>query len=210
MTSIVRDAWAIVKGHWKVYLATNVVYYGLVIAGMVYVSTDPSVQQTLLESIGVAFSSGLLSFVGTAYTSGQVIWASAVTFLVNLFVGSLAEITLPSMIVPFVGLLMGILRAVLWGLALAPTSPRMAKIMIPHSLTLVLEGQAYILVLLAMFVQGKSFLWPRSEGTESHLQGYKIGLVKTAKIYILVILVLLLAAIYEALEVIYLVPLFTR
>jgi hypothetical protein len=41
MTSIVRDAWAIVKRHWKVYLAANIAYYSLVIAGMIYASADP-------------------------------------------------------------------------------------------------------------------------------------------------------------------------
>jgi hypothetical protein len=118
--------------------------------------------------------------------------------------------TLPSLFIPFSGFLMGILRAVLWGLLMAPTSPELAKIMIPHSLTLLLEGQAYVLVLLAVYIQGKAFLWPRSEGAVSHLQGYKVGLVRTGKIYVLVTLVLLVAAIYEAVEVIYVAPLFVR
>jgi len=73
--------------------------------------------------------------------------------------------------------------------------------MIPHSLTLVLEGQAYILVLLAAYLQGRAFLFPKSIGIDGHLRGYLEGLKRTGKVYLLVILTLIVAAIYEVLEV---------
>ncbi len=207
---IFKNAIAVVKQYWKTYVVVNVLYYGLTLACMIYVSTNPAVQQALMASAQAGFTSGPLAFVGEAYSGGQVIWTSFVTFLVNLILGTAIEITLPSLIIPFIGLLMGVLRAILWGLMLAPTTPEMAKMMIPHSLTLILEGQAYILALLAVFVQGKAFLFPKSEGTPSHIEGYKIGLVKTAKLYVLVIAFLLVAAIYEAVEVMYVVPLLVK
>ncbi len=204
--TLLRNAWGVVRDHWRAYLALNVAYYGLVLLGMAYVSTNPAMQQSLLSEAGSAFTTGPMAFVGTAYTSGQVITASAVTFVVNLLLGSLIFITLPSLIVPFSGVLMGAFRAVIWGLILAPTGP-MALVMIPHSLTLLLEGQGYILALLAVFVQGRALLWPRLEGAASHWQGLKVGLLKTGQLYVLVTLSLFVAAIYEALEVILLVPL---
>ena len=80
--------------------------------------------------------------------------------------------------------------------------------MIPHSLTLLLEGQGYILALLAVYVSGNTFLRPRSVGLNTHGEGYVNGLKQTGSLYVLVTLFPAVAAVYEALEVIYLVPLF--
>ncbi|HUW58856.1 MAG TPA: hypothetical protein VMZ92_19625 [Planctomycetota bacterium] len=107
--------------------------------------------------------------------------------------------------IPFSGLLVGGWRAALWGLILSPASPDMRLPMIPHLLTLILEGQAYVLTMLAAYVQGNAFLRPRSVGTESHWRGYWLGLKDSARLYLLIILVLAVAAAYEAVEVIYLV-----
>jgi hypothetical protein len=82
--------------------------------------------------------------------------------------------------------------------------------MIPHSLTLLLEGQGYILALLAVYVQGRAFLWPHSVGVEGHWKGYLEGLKRTGLLYTLVTITLLAAAIYEALEVILIVSLFSK
>ena len=79
--------------------------------------------------------------------------------------------------------------------------------MIPHSLTLILEGQAYILTMLAAYIQGRAFLWPKSVGLERRGQGYLEGLKRTGKMYVLVILTLLIAAVYEVIEVIIMIKL---
>lgn len=205
--ALLRGAWGVVRDHWRAYVAINIAYYGLVLVSMAYVTSNPALQQSLLSAAGSAYSTGPLAFVGSAYTSGQVIGASVVTFLVNLLLGSLVEITLVSLIIPFSGVLMGIFRAALWGLMLAPTSGEMARLMIPHSLTLLLEGQGYVLALLAVFVQGRALFWPRLEGAATHWQGFGVGLLKTGKLYVLVTLCLLVSAIYEAAEVILLAPL---
>jgi hypothetical protein len=80
--------------------------------------------------------------------------------------------------------------------------------MIPHSLVLLLEGQGYILAMLAAFVASKAFVRPEAYGMQGHLRGYVEGLRRGAWIYLLVVLVLAAAAVYEAFEVIYLAPLF--
>lgn len=110
-------------------------------------------------------------------------------------------ITLPSLVIPFSGLLLGAYRAILWGFLLSPTTPELRLVMIPHSLVLILEGQAYILAMLAAYVQGKAFLWPRSVGAATRRQGYGLGVKRSVRIYVLVVLLLAVAAVYEALEV---------
>lgn len=197
----------IIKDNRKAYIMINLVYYGLVAVGMVYVSFNPALQQTLINAVGASFNEGPLSAVGGAYGSGNVVQAMLLTFVVNLFAGSLLVITLPSLVIPFFGLLMGIYRAVLWGLLLSPAEPTLALAMIPHSLTLLLEGQAYILAIFAAYLLWRNFFWPRSAGLESRGKGYLLGLKQTGILYIGVVLLLVVAAVYEALEVIYLVPL---
>lgn len=39
--------------------------------------------------------------------------------------------------------------------------------LIPHSLTLVIELQAYVLLMLGAYVLGRHWIWPRSVGAES-------------------------------------------
>lgn len=127
------------------------------------------------------------------------------TFAINLILGSIVYITLPSLVVPFAGIPVGFLRAVGLGLILAPTSPELAQAMIPHSLTLVLEGQGYILAMFAAYLHWKGVLWPRRIGETRRSRAYMAGLRNTARIYVLVVLVLAISAVYEAFEVIHLV-----
>jgi hypothetical protein len=199
----IRSAWALVKEHKRSYLFFNILYYGLVVVFMGVAAFNPSVQDELLRAVGESFMTGPLAVVGEAYLNAEVFTAIALTFLVNLFIASLLSITVPSLVIPFVGLLLGVYRAILWGLLFYPGHPDMQVIMIPHSLTLILEGQAYILVMFAAWLQGRAFLFPQSAGVEGHLRGYVEGLKRTGKIYILVILTLLVAAVYEVIEVVW-------
>ena len=198
----IKSAWALVQENKRAYIVINVVYYGLVLIFMGVAAFNPALQDELLKTIGKSFMTGPLAVVGEAYVNAEVLTAIGLTFVVNLFLGSLAVITIPSLVIPFVGLLMGVYRAILWGLIFYPGHPDMQIIMIPHSLTLILEGQAYILALFGAYLQGRAFLWPKSVGLESHWQGYLEGLKRTGKIYLLVTITLIIAAIYEVIEVV--------
>jgi hypothetical protein len=111
------------------------------------------------------------------------------------------------MLVPFSGLLTGLWRAAAWGLLLAPVDPRLRWVMIPHSLTLLLEGQAYVVAMFAAYRLGAGFLRPRSVQVATAWEGYRAGVRNTVFLYSLVVLLLAVAAVYEALEVIFLAPL---
>jgi hypothetical protein len=208
MKNLIRSAWGLVQENRRAYIIINAVYYGLIIVGMVYVAFNQKLQEDLLNLTGASFMTGPLSFVGQAYVNARVFTAILATFFVNLFIGSFGTITLPSLIIPFSGCLIGIYRAILWGLLLSPANPDVRLIMIPHSLTLVIEGQAYILTLLAAYIQGRAFLWPKTVGLESRAKGYLEGLKRTGKIYLLVTLTLVIAAIYEVIEVVIMVKYF--
>ena len=203
----IQSAWALVKENKRAYIVFNILYYGLVLVFMGVAAMNPAVQDELIRVVGESFMTGPLAVVGEAYVNLEVLNAIGLTFVVNLLLASLLVITVPSLVIPFSGLLMGIYRAVLWGLIFFPGHPDMQVVMIPHSLTLILEGQAYILVMLAVWLQGRAFLFPQSAGVEGHLRGYLEGLKRTGKIYLLVILTLFVAAVYEVIEVVLLAQL---
>jgi hypothetical protein len=205
--NLLKSAWELVQENRRAYIVLNVVYYALVVIFMIYVAFNQPLQQSLLEAAGATFMTGPLSIVGQSYANAQVFKAILVTFVVNLSIGSFGSITLPSLIIPFSGILVGGFRAILWGLILSPASPDLRLAMIPHSLTLIIEGQAYILTMLAAYIQGRAFLWPNRIGLERRGQGYLEGLKRTGKLYVLVFLTLLIAAIYEVIEVVIMIKL---
>jgi len=206
----IKEAWEIMRQNRKVYIILNASYYGLVVIFMFVAAFNQPLQDSLLEGAEDAFTTGPLSLVGSAYSNAEVFLAITLTFVVNLVLGSFLEITLPAAIIPFSGVLVGIYRAILWGLLLSPAHPDLRLAMIPHSITLLFEGQGYVLAMLAAYVQGRAFLWPKTVGLERCRDGYLAGLKLTGKLYLLVILVLAVAAVYEVIEAVILAGVFSN
>lgn len=184
------------------YVVSNLVHYGLVACGMAYAAFDRSVQQSLLETVGTALTEGPLATVAEAYGTEQVVVAVALTVGINLAGGSFASITLPSLIIPFSGLLVAGIRAVTWGLLFSPQSVSgvtsgEAVIGVLFIGLVILEGQGYILAEMGAYLQGRALLWPQRVGAIGHRQGYWHGLKDEARSYVLVALALLVAAVYE-------------
>jgi hypothetical protein len=194
----------ILRDNRKLYLVVNLIYYGLVIAGAIVVWLNPWLQANLMSLVQESFETSLPGVV-EAYRGGHFLSAVLQTFTVNFFMGSLMVITLPACFFPPAGILVGFLRAFLWGLVLAPTTPQFALAMIPHGLTLLLEGQAYILAVFAACRLGQVLVWPESIGQTSRWRAYLAGLRETVLVYILVAVALLVSALWEAFEVIYIV-----
>ncbi|HSK83657.1 MAG TPA: hypothetical protein VK902_09710 [Rubrobacter sp.] len=200
----IRSAWSLVKEYRRAYLILNLIYYGLIAGGMVYVAFDPALQKTMWDEVGEAFGTGPMRGVIDAYSSGQVLVAAVLTFAVNLIVGSFVFITVPSLIIPFSGLLIGVYRALLWGLLFSPSAAVGAGLVF-HLPTIILEGQAYVLAMLAAYVQGMAFVRPRSAGAKTRREGYREGVKRSVRIYLLVAIVLFVAAVYEAVSVIFII-----
>ncbi|MCJ7723298.1 MAG: hypothetical protein MUP03_04125 [Anaerolineales bacterium] len=209
MMHLVRNSWVMVQDNRRPYLAINLTFYGLVLFFMIYAAFNQPLQRDLINAVGQSFMTGPLSIVKSAYMNAEVLKAIALTFSVNLFIGALITITLPSLIIPFSGLLMGFIRATLWGLILSPANPDLRLVMIPHTITLLLEGQAYILAMLAAYIQGRAFLEPGTIAIVGRWKGYLEGLRRTVRIYLLVIITLVIAAVYEVIEVVLIMKFFS-
>jgi hypothetical protein len=183
---------------WSVHL----IYFGLVIAGSLLIFEVPEVQLVLLGKVreALANNGNPLGIAGQAYRSGNIPLAAAVTLGVNFVLGSLAYITLPSILIPGIGVFLASLRALLWGVLLAPVMQTLAFAMLPHSVTMLLEGEGYILATLFGLLIPIHIVRRSLGGNVFARFGRALSLNLKAQVWIA--LVLAVAAIYEATEVI--------
>jgi hypothetical protein len=183
--------------------AVHLTYFGLVLLGAILIYELPEVQAVLMSSVRaqISGSGGALSVAGRAYRSGSIPRAAAVTFLVNFPLGAIAVITLPSVILPGAGTFMAALRATMWGLLLGPTTVLLAFTMLPHSGTMLLEGEGYILAALFGLLIPVHLV--HSSPGDTVLGRFRRALLLNVQASAWVALVLAVAACYEATEVIW-------
>lgn len=162
----------------------------------------PEVQQLLLTAVraNVEQGGGPLAFAAEAYVARSIPLAALRTLLVNLGVGSLVSITLPSLVIPGVGVLMLAFRFGVWGLLLSPTTLDLSRLMTWHMITLFLEGEGYILAAFFGLLVPIYLFSPGKQGRAWQRYVRAVGL--NVKGTVAVAVVLTVAAVYEAVEVI--------
>lgn len=77
--------------------------------------------------------------------------------------------------------------------------------LIPHSLTLIVEFQAYLLLLLGVYLLGKYWVRPGTVGAENHRRGYLRGLRDLGWLAQPALALLVVGAVYEAFSLRYFV-----
>jgi hypothetical protein len=169
----------IIREHRYSYIATNLFYFGLVGLGMVTAAINRQVQEILLEAVDIAFTEGPLSPIGSAYSGGDFLQAILFTFVINLILGCFITITLPSLIIPFSGILMGAFRAFLWGLIFSPVSMNInLEVLAAGALIftlILLEGHAYTLAMEATYFKAqRSFLQTASTRQAGRTATYSV------------------------------------
>ena len=203
----IRNKWlqlplAEIRKYKHLFIAMHLVYFGAVVVFMLVSYAVPELQSCFLVGVSSQLTegSGILGIAGEAYASKNMLRAAVTTFAINFPFGSLLCITLPSIIIPGSGALIAGLRASLWGLILAPSFSTLSAMMVPHSLTLLLEGHAYVIA--AFFgVLVLVYLFRKAEGPSAGTR-YGRALLMNVRGNLLVIIVLAVAAVYEAIEVI--------
>jgi len=190
--------------HIRALLALNVLYFGVAALAAGYAFFNPAVQAALTQAAVDAFSpSGGLGSLVQAYLNGELLAAIVMTFLVNLILGSFVFLTLPSSVIPFAGILLGVYRAVLWGLLFAPTQTSvLGPTLLLHVPTILVEGEAYVVAMLGVW------LWWHGVFSRpgARWSAWRQGLVSQTRVYVAVAALLAIAAIYEAIEVIWILP----
>jgi hypothetical protein len=207
--TVLRRALAVVTRNLRPFLLVNLVYFGLVGAGMAYGAWHPEVHDQLM-SVTRQGAKDVLPSVVDAYAEGRFVSAVGWTLGINLLLGSFLYITMPSLLVPFGGLVTGSIRAVVWGLIFTPNvedinAARLIKGVL-IGLLIFLEGEGYVLAMLGSYLHGKSVLLPASVGASSRWKGYQSGALAAVSVYPLVTAVLAVAAVYEVTTVILVMP----
>jgi hypothetical protein len=196
-----RTSFPIVRADLGVYLALNAVVYGLFLVGMGAGLTFPEMttaQNTSLQDGGTVDQ--VVSLLGH-------FWLFSLTiFTVNTLTVGLFAILLPSMIVPFAGIAVAAYRVFEFGVTLAPVNETVATTLIPHTPTILIELQAYVLLTLAAYVLGRSWIRPRTVGARDRRQGYLRGLARVGWLSLPALALFVVGALYEAFELIYIVP----
>ncbi|HUT31683.1 MAG TPA: hypothetical protein VMX13_17980 [Sedimentisphaerales bacterium] len=149
----------------RLFLAVHLSYFALVVLFALLAYMVPEIQFCLLANVKaqVTGGSGPLAVAGRAYMSKNILRAAVTTFAINFPLGSLVCITVPSMIVPGAGALVAAVRAMLWGFLLSPGFAALSKVMVAHSVTLLLEGEGYVLAtFFALLVP--VYLFRKAEG----------------------------------------------
>lgn len=190
----------VIRENARAYLVINACMYGLFLVGFVVGLLVPELseaQHTRLTDDGTADL--VRSLINTP-------WLFALTILgVNTVKMGLLTIVLPSMVVPFAGIALFAWWAVTTGVTLVPASDIGWVALIPHSLTLIIEFQAYIVVLLGAYLLGRSWIFPRTAGAETRRSGYVRGLRQLGWLSLAAAVLLVVGAVYEAFSLRYLV-----
>lgn len=188
-----RRPFQLVRKNMRAYIAINVVMYGLALIGFVLGLLFPHLNATQVEALQ---DDGTAALVTDLLTKP---WLFAATILgVNVARISLASIVLPSMVVPFAGLVITAWWAFTTGITIAPMEPAGWIPLIPHSLTLVIEFQAYVFLMLGAFILGRSWIRPRTVDAVTHRQGYVRGLQQLGWLGLAALAMLIVGAVWEA------------
>jgi hypothetical protein len=136
---------------------------------------------------------------GAAYQARSVLPAAGLT-LANNFLASFGSLTVSSFVLPGLGVLVNLLMVLIEGMGLTPATTGGALFMLPHSVVLLVEMEAYILAsFFALLIP--VYLFRKAEGP-SVLRRYGRAVLLNLKANVLVLVVLAVAAVYEAIEVI--------
>jgi Stage II sporulation protein M len=198
---LLHKPFEIIRANFRAYLTINAIVYGLVITGMVAAMVFPNLganQVATLEADGTGDLVRSLIYKP---------WLFSLTILGVNVVTAAQWIVLPSLIVPFAGIALFAYKAFTLGLAMAPTTKIIAVGLIPHSLTILIEFQAYALLMFGAYILGRSWVRPATIGARNHRQGYLRGLQQLGWLSLSTLPLFIVGAIWEAFSLGYLVPL---
>lgn len=204
MSILLDRAWDILIKNRYAYFALNILYYGLIILLMVYAAFDAPLQSRILETNGTYYMTGALSVADQSFEARKLFLVLGRTFLINVLGTSYGSITLPSFVIPFVGILLGLYQAAMLGLVFSPFNTGISQIFVPHIVTMFIEGQACVLAMLGAYIQGRAMLWPKSMGQISRWKAYVEGVRQTGTIYMFIMALFLISALYGVIEAVWL------
>ena len=184
----------------KAYLAANVAVYGTLLAGFGAGLAFPELSQAQHRRLQ---NDGTADLVQSLIANP---WLFALTILaVNTLKMGALTIVAPSLIVPFAGIALFAHWTLTTGMTLVPAQDIGWVALIPHSLTVLVEFQAYLLLLFGAYLLGRGWVAPGTVGAQNRRQGYCQGLRDLGWLALPALALLIVGAVYEAFSLRYFV-----
>ncbi|WP_461001492.1 stage II sporulation protein M [Streptomonospora sediminis] len=200
-----HNAIQIIRANRRAYLVLNTLLYGPFLVGLGTGLLFPSLTAAQVEALEGGSTADLVrSLLENPWLFALIILAN------NALRSGLLNLVLPSMIVPFAGIPWFAYNLYTVGVTLAPTDRDGWLAFIPHSLTVLIELQGFVLLALGAYLLGRAWIRPRTVGAENRRQGYVRGLRQLGRLSLPALALLVVGAIYESFSVIYLVPVLTE
>ncbi|WP_136587119.1 stage II sporulation protein M [Microbacterium hydrothermale] len=191
---------AVIRENRRAWAVVTAATYGLLALGFVIGLLFPA----LPAARAAALDSDGTGDLVTAVASSAPLFA-LVILSVNVLRLSLATIVVPSLVIPFAGLVFFGYWLVETGITLVPSTPVAWVAMIPHSLTVVIELQAYALLALGALLLGRDWLRPARVGAPTRRAGYRNGVRRLGLLALPALALLVVGALWEAYSLRYLV-----
>ncbi|WP_431240255.1 stage II sporulation protein M [Mycolicibacterium aichiense] len=190
----------IIADNSRAYLVANVGVYGLLLGGFGLGLAFPQLSEAQHRRLQ---DDGTADLVQSLITNP---WLFALTILaVNTLRMGALTIVAPSLVVPFAGIALFAYWDLTTGMTLVPVNDIGWVALIPHTLTVVVELQAYLLLLLGVYLLGRGWVSPGTVGADNRRQGYLRGLQDLGWLALPALALLVVGAVYEAFSLRYLV-----
>jgi len=185
----------------KLLLLVALLYVGSYLAGWYLISIKSQVALELAQLVsGAVLTESPFTIILQSLSSGDLVQAILITFLLNLSTGAFFSTTLPG-ILPLVGAFGTVAITLFRGFIIGITYPAVlassgAGFVLGMG-TLVLELGAYVFSGAAGINIALAPILPKRYGTASRWVAFKMAWKDAARIYVIVIVLLALGAIWE-------------
>lgn len=180
----------------RLWIGLHVLNYGLLLGLMLVAVRYPLINMSLSTFMAQMFTEGELSYIGSAYAAGNI-WDAALATFFNNYISATLVMTLGiSLILPGIGVVKTAGSLLLMGFVMAPLWTGLLSGYSYHSVTIVLEIEAYTLAAFATATYAIAFVRGLAQGALA--EHWSRGMRFMIDAALLSGLQLALAAAYEA------------
>ncbi len=186
----------------KLFRFVNTFFYAIFFINLFTALYEPETHRLIIYYISHVFSKGDLQYIGEAYQQGDVLRAAITTFYNNFWVQTFL-LTIVISLPPFMlGVLKSLISFAFAGFAMSPIWTGTAVRLTFHSITIVLELEAYILAVFAVILWTYYFwnaVFTRKQFREKIFSGFRV----IVSAIIISGCILAIAGLYEAITIIF-------
>ncbi len=201
-TLLIGPLFSEIQQRHKLFRFISTFFYAVFFINLITALYEPETHRVIIYYISHVFSKGDLQYIGDAYQQGDILRAAITTFHNNFWVQTFL-LTIVISLPPFMlGVLKSLISFAFAGFAMSPLWAGTAVRLTFHSITIVLELEAYILAVFAVILWTYYFwnaVFTRKQFRQKILSGLRVIISAT----IISGCILAIAGLYEAITIIF-------